>query len=126
MKYSIISNSDFMFFCFVLLAESSGRYGETPNAFIFSLDNFEKLAPFLSKVKPGKTVKAIDRHSFYGPKFGFDLVIYLDAVNIQNSQANLGAYYSVPDAVQDRSAVLAGTNYFSPDEVEVFYLDPPR
>ena len=38
-------------FSFVLL-ESSGRYGKAPNAFIFSLNNSESLAPFLSKVKP--------------------------------------------------------------------------
>ena len=37
-------------FRFVLL-ESSGGYAETPNAFIFSLNNFEGLAPFVSKVK---------------------------------------------------------------------------
>ena len=41
------------FLCFVLL-DSSGGYAETPNAFIFSLNNFETLAPFLSKVKAGK------------------------------------------------------------------------
>ena len=113
---------------FVLLAESSGRYGKTPNAFIFSLNNFEKLAPFLSKVKPKHTGTAIDRHSYYGPKFGDDLVIHLDANNIKYSKAVLGAHYSVPDSVKDKgSTILKGaeTN-FSPDEVEVFYLDPSR
>ena len=115
----------YVFLCFVLLDSSSG-YAETPNAFIFSLNNFETLAPFVSKVKPEKRRKAIYRLSYYGPKFGYDLVIHLDAVNIKDSTARLGTYYSVPAAVQNRFTVLAGTVYFSPDEVEVFYLDTSR
>ena len=108
-----------------MLAASSGRYGKTPNAFIFSLNNFERLAPFSSKVKPEKTGKAIDRHSYYGPKFGADLVIHLDAATIMYSNARLGAYYSVPASVTDRHTILKGPGqHFSPDEVEVFYLDP--
>ena len=114
------------FLCFVLIAKSSGRYGETPNAFIFSLNNFERLAPFVSKVQKDKTEKAIDRDSYYGPKFGDDLVIHLDAENIKDSKALLGSRYSVPLGVHDRLTVLAGTKKFSPDEVEVFYLDTSR
>ena len=115
----------YAFLCFVLL-ESSGGYAKTPNAFIFSLNNFETLAPFVSKVNTDKTRKAIDRDSYYGPKFGADLVIYLDAVNKQNSEARLGSRYSLPPGVHYPRTVLAGTEYFSPDEVEVFYLDPSR
>ena len=113
----------YVFLCFVLL-ESSGGYAETPNAFIFSLNNFETLAPFVSKVKLQRTGKAIYRNSYYGQKFGNDLVIHLDAVNIQDSRAGLGMYYSAPPAVQYPLTVLARTEYFSSDEVEVFYLDP--
>ena len=113
------------FLCFVLL-ESSGNYAETPNAFIFSLNNFGGLAPFVSKVKPQYTELAIQRHSFYGPKFGQDLIIYLGAGNIHLSKAGLGMAYADPPAKQDPLTVLAGTKYFSPNEVEVFYLDPSR
>ena len=60
------------FLCFVLL-ESRGGYAGTPNAFIFSLNNYEGLAPFLSKVRPEYTGDAIDDRSYYGPKFGTDL-----------------------------------------------------
>ena len=112
-------------FCFVLL-ESSGGYAETPNAFIFSLNNFETLAPFVSKVKTGKERRAIFRHSYYGPKFSDDLVIYLDDVKIKDSKARLGSRYSVPPGVHDPLTVLAGTQYFSPNEVEVFYLGTSR
>ena len=108
------------------MLESSGRYAKTPNAFIFSLNNSERLAPFLSKVKPEKTGTAIDRRSDTGPKFGADLIIYLDAKSIvSNSRAVLGRSYSVPASVKDGDKVLKGPGTsFSPDEVEVFYLDP--
>ena len=107
------------------MLESSGGYGKTPNAFIFSLNNYERLAPFVSKVKEDKTKNAIERDLFYGPTFGDDLVIYLDALYVQDSKAVLGAYYSVPASVNNRVTVLKGPNVnFSPDEVEVFYLDP--
>ena len=111
-------------FIFVLL-ESSGGYGATSEAFIFSLNNSEALAPFMSKVKPGKAGRAIDRRSLYGPKFGQDLVIFLDANTIKYSRAVLGEYYAVPSSVKDRGSILKGPGrYFSLDEVEVFYLDP--
>ena len=110
--------------CFVLL-ESSGGYAETPNAFIFSLNNSEGLAPFVSKVKEDNANYAIERDSYYGPTFGDDLVIYLDAADIQYSKAVLGVFYSVPPSVKNTVTVLKGPGLnFSPDEVEVFYLDP--
>ena len=112
--------------CFIsVLLESSGRYGATSEAFIFSLNNSEGLAPFLSKVKPGKAEKAIERNSYYGPKFGQEIVIHVDESRKGSSEAILGYYYSVPASVKDKLTILAGKHvYFSPDEVEVFYLDP--
>ena len=113
-------------FFFVLL-ESSRRpkYAKTPNAFIYSLNNSEGLAPFVSKVKPDETAKAIQRRSDTGPKFATNLIIYLDGSSISQSRAVLGRYYSVPASVEDAGTVLKGPgDKFSPDEVEVFYLDP--
>ena len=109
------------FLCFVLL-ESSGGYAGTPNAFIFSLNNYEGLAPFLSKVKPEYTRAAIDRRSYIGPKFGSDLIIYLDL----KSHASLGTYYSAPASVNKANILKGPGGDFSPDEVEVFYLDLSR
>ena len=102
-----------------------GGYGETPDAFIFSLNNIEGLAPFMSKVKQGFKQLAIYRHSDYGPAFGDDLVI--DAT-ISKSRASLDLAYSVPASVKDKgSTILKGPGtYFSPDKVEVFHLDPSR
>ena len=109
------------FLCFVLL-ESRGNYAGTPNAFIFSLNDYEGLAPFLSKVKPRETAKAIDDRSYYGPKFGYDLVIYLDV----KSHASLGTYYYAPASANKENILKGPGGDFSPDEVEVFYLDPSR
>ena len=112
-----------MFVCFVLL-ESSDRDAGTPNAFIFSLNKFERLAPFVSKVKNGYTAQAIYWGSDTGPVFGQDLSVDLDAVLVETF---LDKYYSVPALVKDKLAILEWHNgKFSPDEVEVFYLDPSR
>ena len=106
------------------MLESSGRFAETPNAFIFSLNNSEGLAPFVSKVKNDKTAKAIDRSSDTGPVFGQDLTIFLNGAF---AEAILGQSYSVPDLVTDELTILGGhKGAFSADEVEVFYLDPSR
>ena len=119
----------FLFYAFfvAVLLESiggGGGYGVTSNAFIFSLNNVEGLAPFMSKVKQGFKQFAIYRHSANGPGFGIDLVI--DAT-ISQSRARLGSFYSVPASVKDKLAILKGPGtYFSPDNVEVFYLDPSR
>ena len=71
-------------------------------------------------------------NSYYGPKFGSDLVIHVDAVWKSSTEARLGSHYSVPASLADiLSKILARPErlvkkqwYFSPDEVEVFYLDP--
>ena len=109
------------FLCFVLL-ESRGGPAGTPNAFIFSLNNYERLAPFLSKVKPRHTGQAIDDRPFCGPRFGSDLIIDLDFL----SHASLGTYYSAPASVNKDNILKGPGGFFSPDEVEVFSLDPPR
>ena len=60
----------------------------------------------------------------YGPTFGgsHDINIADYANSNTNSYTNFGESYSVPSGVQDKNTILAGTNYFTPDEVEVFYL----
>ncbi|KAL9961767.1 hypothetical protein ACROYT_G030783 [Oculina patagonica] len=102
--------------------ESRNRYGSTSNAFIFSLHNKEGLAPFKSMVTSPSV--AIRFRTRYGPTFGggHDIYISDNANSNTNSYANFGSYYSVPSGVQDRTTILAGTNKFTPDEVEVFYL----
>ena len=106
------------------MLESSGGYAETPNAFIFSLNDFEGLAPFVSKVKKEKTKEAIERKSDTGPVFGKDLIIFLQGAF---AETNLGKSYSVPALMTNKLTILDGhRGTFTADEVEVFYLDPSR
>ena len=105
-----------------LSTDSSDESGLTSNAFIFSLHNKEGLDPFKSMAK--KASSAIKMMSKLGPTFGdgFDIHIANNANSNTNSYTNFGYSYSVPSEVQDKRTILAGTHYFSPDEVEVFYL----
>ena len=78
----------------------------------------------MTKVKKGIRDWAIYRNSQFGLYFGIDVIITDNADSNSLSEAALGYYYSVPPTVQNKRTVLAGTWNFSPDEVEVFYLDP--
>ena len=106
------------------MLESSGDWGFTRKAFIFSISNKEELDPFVSEVR--RTYRAIYGWSEYGPWFGLEIVIVNNANRNSRSYAVLGAYYPAPAAVQNPKTILAGTENFSPDEVEVFYLDPTQ
>ena len=70
--------------------------------------------------------RAIYSRSWYGPRFGYEIYIANNANSNSFSYARLDYAYPAPAAVQDRYTILAGTEYFSPDEVEVFYLDPTQ
>ena len=99
-------------------------HGSTSNAFIFSLRNKEGLEPFKSMVN--NTSRATYRVLSYGPTFGYgwDIHIAHNANSNNNSYTDFGEFndYPVPSGVQDKYTILAGTNSFTPDEVEVFYL----
>ena len=69
---------------------------------------------------------AIYRGSGSGPWFGYDIYIDNNSNSSSYSRAGLGVYYPAPAAVQNPRTILAGTENFSPDEVEVFYLDPTQ
>ena len=101
------------------------RWGATSKSFIFSLVDKEGLAPFKSMVKQNRQSSyAIRCWSGYGPSFGsgFDLYIANNASQNTYSYTYFGSSYSLPNGVTDHRTILAGTRYFSPDEVEVFYL----
>ena len=129
MKYIHLFEIPILSFFLVVLLESigdRGGYGVTSNAFIFSLNNSEGLAPFMSKVKQEFKYLAIYRHSNYGPSFGDDLIIY---AKTGQSRARLDSYYSVPTSVKvkDKLSILKGPGtYFLPDKAEVFYLGSSR
>lgn len=67
---------------------------------------------------------AIYNHIYYGPTFGTDDIRIDRYGNSKNEQstANFGNDYFVPNNVQGMATILAGVSKFHPDEVEVFYL----
>ena len=106
------------------MLESSDDWGFTRKAFIFSISNKEELDPFVVEVS--RPVMAINRQSGLGPRFGIDIFITNNTNSNSYSYAVLGFVYPAPAAVQHPDTILAGTGRFSPDEVEVFYLDPTQ
>ena len=106
------------------MLESSGGDDFTRKAFIFSISNKEELDPFVSEVRWPDL--AIGRASGFGPVFGSDIYIFNNANSSSSSRAGLVWAYPAPAAVQNPYTILAGTMSFSPDEVEVFYLDPTQ
>ena len=61
-----------------------------------------------------------------GPTFGGGFSIHVS----NNANSNTGSYtnfhswfYSMPGGVQNSKTILAGSYHFTPDEVEVFYLN---
>ena len=97
-------------------------YRKTDRAFIYSLQNKEGLAPFKSMVKHDS--QAIFMDISHGPTFGggFDIHIANNAGHNVHSYTNFGHSFLAPSDVEEKDTVLAGTYYFTPDEVEVFYL----
>jgi len=68
--------------------------------------------------------RAILKKSRYGPTFGggHDILIVDDAYNTRYSSTHFGTSYSFPSGVHNKLELLAGSYYFSPNELEVFYL----
>ena len=97
-------------------------YRKTNKAFIFSLENKEGLAPFKSMVKHDS--QAIYMEISCGPTFGggFDIHIADNAGHNVHSYTEFAHSFLAPSEVEEKDTVLAGTHYFTPDEVEVFYL----
>lgn len=105
--------------CTSSFSENKFGWGSTSHAFIFSLHNKEGLSPFKSMVK--NKAYAMLKKSDRGPVFGDDIVI-VDNTNNFKSLSRFGSHYYVPNGVKIPHTILAGTQQFSPDELEVFYF----
>ncbi|XP_046861387.1 uncharacterized protein LOC124454657 [Xenia sp. Carnegie-2017] len=103
------------------------RFIRAEESFIFSMKNKDNLPPFKSDVvrrnKAMYTVKQV------GPIFGngHDLHISNDAnTNFKSHTGKFGYSYRLPNGYSFNSTktqvLLAGSYYFTPDEVEVFYF----
>ena len=125
---NVASDSCFKFL--FSLTDSSNKYQYDSKAFLFSLVNKPGWAP----VKLPQTGRygsnraySLRFRSSYGPTFGGgnDIRISNSASSNSNSYSNLGHTYSPPSGYSYSSTFaqtfLAGTYYFTPDEVETFY-----
>ena len=91
-------------------------------AFLFSLVNKPGWQP-LKLNQTGIDSTSISSCSDSGPMFGADM--YISRGGSSGSFTNLGYDYSPPPGYSENSeftkSFLAGSYYFQPDEVEVFY-----
>ena len=66
---------------------------------------------------------AIYKHLAYGPTFGPGGDIYIsDNANSNNDLNAQLSYYETPKGANTPATILSGTQHFSPDDWEVFYL----
>ena len=112
---------------FVILFSGTGGWASSVNAFLFSLKNKDNLEQFKAAVYQNSQ-NALYHRSDYGPTFGsgHDLHISNNANLNTGSYTNFGNIYQPPPGytygTANTRALLAGTYYFTPSEVEVFYL----
>ena len=105
---------------------SSGSYRSSSSNYLFSLRNKYNLSPFRSVVYRNSGY-AIYTHPSYGPTFGggHDLYIANNADKSTASRSNFGHTYRPPSGYgygnSNTRALLAGSYYFTPTEVEVYY-----
>ncbi len=96
-------------------------FKQAPGSFIFSLRNKENLPPFTATLKQYYRL-AINAEPAYGPSFLSDMKISDNAASNNDSYTKFGTNYQPPSLIRDRFNILAGTQNFSPHEVEVFDL----
>ena len=88
---------------------------------MFSLRNKENLPPFKAPLRQYYGW-AINAEPAYGPSFLSDMKISDNAASNNDSYTKFGTYYQPPSGIPDGFTILAGTQNFSPHEVEVFHL----
>ena len=104
-------------------------YTFAPGSFLFSLRNNDDLGPFKAPLQSQNDLWAIYRHNSYGPCFGWgnDLCIKNNAGSTTDSYADHGNAYQPPPGYTrgepNTTSLLAGSLFFTPSEVEVFYLN---
>lgn len=103
--------------------DSTSGYKCDPNAFLFSLTNWQKQS---AKIQIRQNYgQAIFCHSTYGPSFGDrgnELVVSQGTDNMRKGWSKLNNCYRLANYPQgsDGSNFLAGSTWFEVTEVEVF------
>ena len=110
---------------FVLLG-SSYSYASSSKSFIYSLQNVNGYYPVKLQIKSGHEGNAICGYARYGPTFGgHDIHISSNAGSNQGSYFSCGVSYHLPPGYSSANsschASFAGSQYFTPTNIEVFY-----
>ena len=106
-----------------------GWIGRTsaPGSFLFSLLNNDDLGPFKAPQKNENYDAAIFLFNSLGPCFGDDLCLADNAGSTTDSWTRLGRGYQAPPGytagAPNTISLLAGSELFTPSEVEVLYLN---
>ena len=96
---------------------------------MFSLrNNDDDLGPFKISLRNETDRRAIYRRNSYGPCFGFLVMCIRDNAGLTTtSKAQLGYRYQFPPGYASGEpktlSLLAGSELFTPSEVEVLYLN---
>ncbi|XP_028408702.1 uncharacterized protein LOC114531261 [Dendronephthya gigantea] len=110
---------------YIFYAITGREWKQAPGSFIFSLRNKENLQPFIAQLKDQNTDHAIYAASHYGPTFGRGHDIFISnnaASNVASNTQFNNLNYQTPPGVSNPQTILAGTSYFTPSEIEVFYI----
>ncbi|CAB4021282.1 Fibropellin-1 [Paramuricea clavata] len=117
---------NFIFGGFATASFKGPGFIHAPGSFIFSLRNNDNLTPFKIPLINDLTRKALYSYSDSGPSFRYDLFISDKANSTANSLADLGREYQTPPGYkvyeENTQALLAGSENFTPLEVEVLYF----
>ena len=91
-----------------------------PGSFLFSLRNNDDVPSFMAPLKSEDDKYAIQRYPKYGPIFGggMDLCIKIPG----KSSSSFDYSYQAPNTTTNKEYLLAGSEYFVPEEIEVLYL----
>ena len=74
-------------------------------------------------IKEAHLKYAIYKHLAYGPTFGLGWDIYIsNNSNSNNESYTYLSHYETPKGANKPTTILSGTQHFSPDDWEVFYL----
>ena len=100
-------------------------YKRSDCSFLFSLRNKDNLLPFKCLIKDEGKDNAICCFALWGACFGHSDLFISDAANTnQHSHSNLGQKYQPPPGYEpgtpQTKALLAGSELFTPSEIEVF------
>ena len=109
-----------------VFSTGSYRFVSSNQSFLFSLYNINGYAPVKLNIRSSRYSYAIASGSSYGPFFGggADLIIHNNAGSNQNSFTRCGNTYPLPpgySAYGSSCRFYAGSNTFTPTDVEVFY-----